>query len=117
MPGSSSLQGGAEQLSKGLTEGAAKLRAAIWLEDATGLPLTGKAAENPPPRSAAPMTQNKLQSRGAAFASGLKQASAVLQWSPGVPTAWNLPALSSAFEAMSQSSALDPKARAAGGAN
>ncbi len=87
------LQGGAEQLSKGLTEGAAKLRAAIWLEDATGLPLTGKAAEIPPPRSAAPMTQNKLQSRGAAFASGLKQASAVLQWSPGVPTAWNLPAL------------------------
>ena len=37
------LAEGAEQLSKGLTEGAAKLRAAIWLEEATGLPLTGEA--------------------------------------------------------------------------
>ena len=39
------LADGAEQLSKGLTEGAAKLRAAIWLEEKTGLTLTGKAAD------------------------------------------------------------------------
>ena len=79
------LAGGAEQLSKGLTEGAAKLRAAIWLEEATGLPLTGKPAEGPPPRSDPAVTQAQLQSRGKALASGLKQASAVLQWSRGVP--------------------------------
>jgi RND superfamily putative drug exporter len=96
------LAGGAEQLSKGLTEGAAKLRAAIWLEEATGLPLTAKPAEGPPPRSDPAVARAQLQSRGNALASGLKQASAVLQWSQGVPAAWNLPALSSAFEAMSQ---------------
>ncbi len=46
------LSEGAEQLSKGLTEGAAKLRAAIWLEEATGLSLTGaKPAEGPVPKS------------------------------------------------------------------
>ncbi len=107
------LAGGAEQLSKGLTEGAAKLRAAIWLEEATGLPLTGKPAEGPPPRSDPAVTQAQLQSRGKALASGLKQASAVLQWSQGVPSAWNLPALSGAFEAMSQQSAPQSKAKGA----
>src|SRR5262249_25655016 len=34
------LAEGAGQLSKGLTEGAAKLRAAIWLQEATGFSLT-----------------------------------------------------------------------------
>ena len=34
------------------------------------------------------------------LASGLKQASAVLQMSPGMPATWNLPALSHAFEAV-----------------
>jgi putative drug exporter of the RND superfamily len=96
------LEGGAEQLSKGLTEGAAKLRAAIWLEETTGLPLTAKPAEGPPPRSDPAVSQARLESRGKALASGLKQASAVLQWSQGVPAAWNLPALSGAFEAMSR---------------
>ena len=36
------LSDGAGLLQKGLTEGAAKLRAAIWLEETTGLTLTGK---------------------------------------------------------------------------
>ena len=46
------LSEGSGQLSKGLTEGAAKLRAAIWLEEATGLSLTGaKPAEGLIPKS------------------------------------------------------------------
>ncbi|MGP0066356.1 MAG: MMPL family transporter [Isosphaeraceae bacterium] len=107
------LAGGAEQLSKGLTEGAAKLRAAIWLEETTGLPLTAKPAEGPPSRPEPAMTQSQLQSRGQALASGLKKASAVLQWSQGVPTAWNLPALSSAIESMSQQAAPASKTKGA----
>jgi putative drug exporter of the RND superfamily len=35
------MESGSRQLEKGLNEGAAKLRAAIWLEDRTGLPITG----------------------------------------------------------------------------
>ena len=40
------LADGAGQLQKGLTEGAAKLRAAIWLEETTGLSLTGKPIDS-----------------------------------------------------------------------
>ena len=98
------LAGGAQQLSKGLTEGAAKLRAAIWLEEATGLPLTAKPSEGLPPRPDPTAAKAQLNSRGSALASGLKKASAVVQWSQGLPAAWNLPALSGAFEAMSQRS-------------
>src|SRR5262249_38440189 len=43
-------------------------------------------------------------------------ASAVLEWSQGMPAAWNLPALSSAFEAMSQQAAPPSKAKGAAGA-
>lgn len=35
------IEAGADQLQKGLSEGAAKLRAAVWLEQRTGLSLTG----------------------------------------------------------------------------
>ena len=44
------LADGAGQLQKGLTEGAAKLRAAIWLEEKTGLSLTGKPVDHASPR-------------------------------------------------------------------
>ena len=39
--GHAQLESGSSQLAKGLNEGAAKLRAAIWLEDRTGIPITG----------------------------------------------------------------------------
>ena len=45
------LADGAGQLQKGLTEGAAKLRAAIWLEEKTGLSLTGKPTASLAPKS------------------------------------------------------------------
>ena len=48
------LAQGAEQLRKGLTEGAAKLRAAIWLEEKTGLSLTGKPTAFNRPKPTAP---------------------------------------------------------------
>src|SRR5262249_30807820 len=95
------LAQGADQLSKGLTEGAAKLRAAIWLEEATGLSLTGaKPAEGLSPKSDQSVARAKGPSGGEVLASGLKQASAVLQWSQGVPASWNLAALQGAFEAL-----------------
>jgi RND superfamily putative drug exporter len=94
------LQAGAQQLSKGLTEGAAKLRAAIWLEEATGLPITGKPLDSPAPRADASVP--RAQASGEALATGLSRASAVMQLSQGMPTALNLPALSRAFDALSQ---------------
>jgi RND superfamily putative drug exporter len=108
------LADGAEQLSKGLTEGAAKLRAAIWLEEATGLPLTRKTVERPAPRSDPSVA--RAQATGEALASGLKQASAAMQLSQGMPAAWNLPALSRAFEALSQQAMSQSKAKPAAGA-
>ena len=44
------------------------------------------------------MAQAQFQLRGQALASGLKQASAVLQWTQGMPPPWNLSALRSAFD-------------------
>ena len=57
------LADGAEQLSKGLTEGAAKLRAAIWLEETTGLTLTGKPVDRPTPKSDASVTRASIRAR------------------------------------------------------
>jgi RND superfamily putative drug exporter len=43
------LSEGAKLLNKGLTEGAAKLRATLWLEKQTGLNLTGAVSRRPAP--------------------------------------------------------------------
>ena len=51
------MEAGSRQLEQGLNEGAAKLRAALWLEDRTGIPMIGSA-----------------DATGAALASNLKQA-------------------------------------------
>lgn len=114
------LSQGADQLSRGLTEGAAKLRAVMWLEEATGLSLTGtKPAESLIPKADPSLkragARSPAPSRGSeALATGLKQASAVLQWSQGMPTSWNLTALRGAFEALSQDSSSEVRAKPAG---
>ena len=41
--GQSMIESGARLLQKGLNEGAAKLRAVLWLEEQTGIPLTGSS--------------------------------------------------------------------------
>jgi len=106
------LADGAGQLRQGLTEGAAKLRAAIWLEETTGLTLTGKPVSASEPKSDSAVTRAHQRDT---LASSLKQASAVLQWSPGVPAAWNLPALSHALETLGDNGKpLAPAAQAAG---
>jgi RND superfamily putative drug exporter len=92
---------GAGQLQKGLTAGAAKLRAAIWLEEKTGLTFTAKTLDRSVPKSDDELT--RAHSRET-LASGLKQASAVLQWSQAIPSGWNLPALNRAFEAIGDQS-------------
>jgi putative drug exporter of the RND superfamily len=100
------LADGAGQLQKGLTEGAAKLRAAIWLEEATGLTLTGKPVDPRAPKSDSTVTRAHQRD---ALKSSLKQASAILQWSPGMSPAWNLPALGQAFETMGDASKAAPR--------
>jgi putative drug exporter of the RND superfamily len=89
------LSDGAGLLQKGLTEGAAKLRAAIWLEETTGFTLTGKPVAPKGTKSDPAVSRAHTPE---SLASGLKQASVVLQWSPGMPTTWNLSALSHAFD-------------------
>ena len=42
--GHARMESGSRQLEKGLNEGAAKLRAAMWLEEQTGIPMTGSPA-------------------------------------------------------------------------
>jgi RND superfamily putative drug exporter len=66
--GFSRLSDGAAQLQRGLSEGAAKLRAALWIEHNTGLTLAGPANGDDQHRDAA---------RGA-FVAGLKHASSAL---------------------------------------
>ena len=87
------LAEGAGQLQKGLTEGAAKLRAAIWLEEKTGFSITGKPTASLAPKSDSALTRAHT---------GEALASTVLRWSKGVPAALNLPALSSTFASMGE---------------
>ena len=93
------LAAGAGQLQKGLTEGAAKLRAAIWLEQKTGLSLTGAGK---PRRSGC--SQGRLVGRsrqcagvaGLGAAAGLRCARSGRQ---GVPPTWSFPEIGTAFDA------------------
>jgi RND superfamily putative drug exporter len=77
------IAGGASQLQKGLQEGLAKLRAAIWLEQKIGIALTGPAA----PAKVDPRPSLDQ------FASGLRRASSALKtgltaaWAPELPGA------------------------------
>jgi RND superfamily putative drug exporter len=89
------LADGAGELRKGLTAGAAKLRAAIWLEEKTGFNFTAKTADRGAPKTDDEVT--RAHSREA-MAASLKQASAIFHWSRGIPATWNLPALNQAFE-------------------
>jgi RND superfamily putative drug exporter len=94
------LTAGAGQLRDGLTEGAAKLRAAIWLEQRTGLSITGKPATAPGPKADPAVTRARA---GETLASSIKGASAVLRWSRGLPATWTMPALGHAFQALGDS--------------
>jgi RND superfamily putative drug exporter len=68
------ITAGAGQLQHGLNEGAAKLRAALWLGEVAGLNL-GRAAPSPAPGG--PAADASAAAR-CALVAGLKQASAVL---------------------------------------
>ena len=73
------LANGATQLRQGLREGLAKLRAAMWLERKTGLPLTAPEGGSGTATASSPLAR-------AALAQGLRRASAVL--SAGVSGSW-----------------------------
>ncbi|WP_337176826.1 MMPL family transporter [Paludisphaera sp.] len=104
---------GGEGLEKGLIAGAAKLRAALWLEEKLGLNLTGGPAPKPtdpaapgtdpepaPGAEAKPEPEPGPEAKPAEadpFARGLRTASAAVLWTQGMPTTWDAPALASAF--------------------
>jgi RND superfamily putative drug exporter len=110
------LAAGAEQLRKGLTEGAAKLRAAIWLEQKTGLTLTGPAQRERPPRLDPSLARARS---GETFASRLISASALWSWTRAAAASLNLPAINKAIESLSENAprSLTPAAIAAAAAN
>ena len=102
------LSEGARLLNKGLIEGAAKLRAAVWLEQQTGLNLTGSVSRAAVPRPASSKDQAAAASAPvppaasastSALVSGLKGASTALLITQGTPP-WDLPGLSKAFDLM-----------------
>ena len=83
-----------------VADGAAKLRAALWLERQTGLNIPGGAAGGtggleaapapPPPPVLPPPADDPLSE-------GLKTAADAVLWSQGVPASWNVVSLQSAF--------------------
>ena len=83
------LSDGAGLLKRGLAEGAAKLKAALWLEEKTGLNLTGSRRTTAQPKS--DQAVNRAHT-GDTVKAGLKQASSLLQVNPGMPVTY-LPAL------------------------
>jgi RND superfamily putative drug exporter len=98
------LSEGARLLNKGLIEGSAKLRAAVWLEQQTGLNLTGSVKRAAVPRPASSQNQATAApapvpaaAAASALVSGLKGASTALQITQGTPP-WDLPGLSKAFD-------------------
>ena len=102
------LSEGARLLNRGLIEGAAKLCAAVWLEQKTGLNLTGSVSRAAVPRPASSKDQAAAASAPvppaasastSALVSGLKGASTALLITQGTPP-WDLPGLSKAFDLM-----------------
>ncbi|WP_165250699.1 MMPL family transporter [Paludisphaera soli] len=98
------LAEGSVSLERGLNAGAAKLRAALWLEEKLGLNISGgpaapkPSAEAPAPAAPQPEAAEASSSPSPeAVSQGLRTASAALLWSQGVPSTWNTPALGSAF--------------------
>lgn len=99
------LADGARQLNQGLIEGSAKLRAVVWLEQQTGMNLTGTAGRGRPAKTAGHDAPEKAPQAtpaspsvapASALASGLRGASAVLSLTQGVPP-WDLAGLGKAF--------------------
>jgi RND superfamily putative drug exporter len=107
------LAQGALTLEEGLNAGAAKLRAALWMEEKLGLNLSGPAAprapaEAPPPGpspSPQPTPKPTGEPSPEAVSQGLQTASTALLWAQGAPSSWNVPALASAFNQVALQSA------------
>lgn len=93
------LAEGGEELEKSLNAGAAKLRAALWLQERTGLNIIGGVAPSSSPATSKPETAPNSDPAEApeAFSDGLKSASTALLWSQGAPTSWNVAALNAGF--------------------
>lgn len=97
------LAAGGAELEKGLNAGAAKLRAALWLQQRTGLNIVGGAAPAPAPAPAAKPEPEPEPAPtppaepSAPLADRLKTASSALLWAQGAPSTWNVGALNAGF--------------------
>lgn len=94
------LAAGGAELEKGLNAGAAKLRAALWLQQRTGLNIVGGAAPAPAPAAKPepePAPNNPPAEPSAPLADRLKTASSALLWAQGAPSTWNVGALNAGF--------------------
>jgi RND superfamily putative drug exporter len=102
------LSEGAKQLNKGLTEGAAKLRAAVWLGQKTGLNLTGAVAPSISQKHALTKDQSAKASgtgeSAQALSASLKRASAALLMTQGTPPPWDLTGFTKAFDLVAATS-------------
>lgn len=76
--GFTKMAAGAGELQRGLNEGAAKIRAALWLEDRTGLSLTGTGGTTTAPAAAETETEPSPSTGKRTLTLGLRQASAAL---------------------------------------
>jgi RND superfamily putative drug exporter len=97
------LSQGARLLNKGLIEGAAKLRAVVWLEQKTGLKMTGAIKPTPAGESAQskdlpPRSSGTGKDDGSGLASNLKSASAAILMAQGGASSWDLAGLTKAFD-------------------
>jgi RND superfamily putative drug exporter len=102
------LSEGAKQLNKGLNEGAAKLRAAVWLGQRTGLNLTGSVVPSPSQKPAVTKDQPSKRSGTAAhqqaLSASLKRASAAVLMTQGTPPPWDLSGFTKVFDVVAASS-------------
>ncbi|MGC8641857.1 MAG: MMPL family transporter [Isosphaeraceae bacterium] len=97
------LSQGAKLLSKGLTEGAAKLRATVWLEENTGWKITGAITPSSP---VGPAPSKKPSSKpagskaapGQVLSSTIKRASTAMMMTQGGVSPWDLAGLARAFD-------------------
>ncbi|MBV8488631.1 MAG: MMPL family transporter, partial [Planctomycetaceae bacterium] len=122
------LADGARQLNQGLVDGAAKLRAALWLEQKTGLNLTGSGSSGhaaSKPKSGASNDRAAVASNtspGAASASqtssslmsGLQTARTALQITQGMQPPWDLAGVTRAFDMVAAARSEPGEAAAAG---
>jgi RND superfamily putative drug exporter len=124
------LASGARQLNQGLVDGATKLRAALWLEQKTGLNLTGSgghsmaskpkaapAKDRAAPAPATPPVAAPAAESPPSLMSGLRTASTALQLTQSMQSPWDLAGVTRAFDMVAVARPLPGSVASAGNAD